>query len=276
VVRAYGLGLQALDTNFPDAELRARCAAALADGTPLAAAAGPQLWPRWVSAARLANTEHYVAGLARDPRYGAAKNSKPPRMIDSVLTLWDCITCDKCVPVCPNNANFTFALPPMDIPRTTLVPGGAPGFTVERGEPLHIEMKHQIGNFADFCNDCGNCDVFCPEVGGPYQVKPRFFGTFEDWRGMAHLDGFYLERTAQGDHVWCRHEGLELELVWEGPRATFSGPGFEIHFDSADPEGTAEGTATGPIDLVWYRIMERVRATMLDGGEVSYVSALCP
>ena len=52
----------------------------------------------------------------------------------------------------------------------------------ERGRSLALEEKHQIANFADFCNECGNCDVFCPEDGGPYVVKPRFFGSEADWR----------------------------------------------------------------------------------------------
>ena len=38
-----------------------------------------------------------------------------------------------------------------------------------------VEQKAQIANLADFCNECGNCDTFCPEVGGPYIEKPRFF-----------------------------------------------------------------------------------------------------
>ena len=35
------------------------------------------------------------------------------------------------------------------------------GFEREEGAPLRIEKKHQIATFADFCNECGNCDVFC-------------------------------------------------------------------------------------------------------------------
>ena len=55
---------------------------------------------------------------------------------------------------------------------------------VEDGDAANvIERERQFLNYyADFCNDCGNCDVFVPEEGGPYKVKPRFFGaraTFE-------------------------------------------------------------------------------------------------
>ncbi|MCL4814950.1 MAG: glutamate synthase, partial [Vicinamibacteraceae bacterium] len=137
-------------------------------------------WQRWVSAARLANTEAYVARVADDPRYAHAANSKPPRKIGRHLQLFDCITCDKCVPVCPNDANFTFPLPPLTIPiRKARLEDGA--WVVRAEGTLTIAEPHQIGNVADFCNDCGNCDVFCPEDGGPYIVKPRFFRTREGW-----------------------------------------------------------------------------------------------
>ena len=45
-----------------------------------------------------------------------AANRKPPRKIGRHLQLFDCITCDKCVPVCPNDANFTFVLPRCECP----------------------------------------------------------------------------------------------------------------------------------------------------------------
>ncbi|MDP3499726.1 MAG: hypothetical protein Q8S33_05315, partial [Myxococcales bacterium] len=47
-----------------------------------------------VSAARLANTRRYVAGLTQNPRYAAAANAKAPRKVGSKLVLFDCLTCD--------------------------------------------------------------------------------------------------------------------------------------------------------------------------------------
>ena len=32
---------------------------------------------------------------------------------------------------------------------------------------------HQIATFADLCNDCGNCEAFCPDLGAPNRVKLR-------------------------------------------------------------------------------------------------------
>ncbi|MBI3758812.1 MAG: glutamate synthase, partial [Deltaproteobacteria bacterium] len=55
-----------------------------------------------VRRAALLNTS-IAAKLAReDPRYRAEKNRALPKKIDSHLVTFDCITCDKCMPVCPN------------------------------------------------------------------------------------------------------------------------------------------------------------------------------
>ena len=53
------------------------------------------------------------ARAAADPRYRAEKNRAVPRKIGSKLWLFDCINCDKCVPVCPNDANFVYETAPL-------------------------------------------------------------------------------------------------------------------------------------------------------------------
>jgi putative selenate reductase len=129
-----------------------------------------------IAAARLRNTEVYVEKLAADPRYQAASHRKVPRKIGRELKLFDCLTCDKCIPVCPNDANFTFAMA-----STPEVP---------------VAEARQIGNFADCCNDCGNCDTFCPEDGGPFRLKPRFFVSRERWLADAPRDAILVEPDA--------------------------------------------------------------------------------
>ncbi|MFI5214488.1 MAG: hypothetical protein ACHQU8_08120, partial [Gemmatimonadales bacterium] len=59
-----------------------------------------------------------------------------------------------------------------------------------KGEP------RQFINFADFCNDCGNCDVFCPEDGGPYLLKPRVFVDRARWAADAPRDAILIEKDA--------------------------------------------------------------------------------
>ncbi|MFA6026781.1 MAG: putative selenate reductase subunit YgfK, partial [Ignavibacteriaceae bacterium] len=58
--------------------------------------------------------------------------------------------CNKCVDVCPNRANVTIK-----------IDGFKDAFQI-----LHID---------GMCNDCGNCETFCPHIGAPYKVKITLF-----------------------------------------------------------------------------------------------------
>ena len=273
VIRARGFGGATLDELGLEHGARAwrDCERALQAGTDLLAAAGDELHARWVSAAALMNTEHYVGGLAGDPRYARAANARAPRKIGSRLELFDCITCDKCVPVCPNDANFTFELPRLSVPIVKVRQENGAWASREDGR-LVIAERHQIANFADLCNDCGNCDVFCPEDGGPYAVKPRFFGSRADWEAFAALDGFFLERTDGGDRIDGRFAGVAYRLETAAGESTYSGAGFELRLDPDDPLATLDGSAVGEVDLTFARILAWLRAAVYAG--LSYPALL--
>jgi putative selenate reductase len=145
--------------------------------------------PTEFAAAKLRNTEQYVERATADPRYHSEQNQRVPRKIGKKLKLFDCISCDKCVAVCPNDANFAIALP--------------------------LEQPRQFINFADFCNDCGNCDVFCPEDGGPYLRKPRVFIDRARWAADAPRDAILIE----ADAVTGRFDGVEYRGDQESPFA---------------------------------------------------------
>lgn len=149
-----------------------------------------------------------IAETQADPRYHAAQNRAVPKRIDSHLETFDCITCDKCIPVCPNDANFTYhtgeiRLRYRDIevrPDGSLTPIG------EEREFI-LEKADQIANFADYCNHCGNCDTFCPEYDGPYLKKPNFYGSRESFEAAAPHDGFLVEQFANGRVITGRLGG---------------------------------------------------------------------
>ena len=132
--------------------------------------------PEELPLAKLRNTDLYVESLTKDPRYHAASHRELPRKTGRRLQLFDCETCDRCIPVCPNDANFS-----VRIPATPQLP---------------VTEARQIVNFADFCNDCGNCDVFCPEDGGPNRLKARVFISRERWLRDAPRDAILLEPDA--------------------------------------------------------------------------------
>ena len=160
----------------------------------------------------VANHRRICAEALADPRYTKAKNSTVPKRIDSTLLLFDCISCDKCVPVCPNDANFTFELPKQKIPYSNFIlrDGGA---EAAGGGVLEITKPHQIANFAPFCNECGNCDTFCPEYGGPFIEKPGFFHDFAQWQANPDWDGFHIARTPEHDMIFGRMKGAVFTLA---------------------------------------------------------------
>ena len=275
IIKAYGNAEQALSEcgkNAEDSKIDS-CRKALEEGTSLLEAAGEDLYGRWLSQCKLLNTQTYAENATLDQRYALVKNSKPPTKVGSMLELFDCLTCDKCIPVCPNDANFMLSIPPDQVPVKTLTFQDG-NWSVEESGKLVLEKKHQIANFADFCNECGNCDIFCPEDGGPYVLKPRFFGSRESFREFSNHDGFFIERNNGGDTVLARFSQDEYESTLMNGEVQFSGPGFNIRFSADDPEKTVSGEAETSVDLTRYEIMEKIRWGILESGHVNYASVI--
>ncbi|MBI5596268.1 MAG: glutamate synthase [Elusimicrobia bacterium] len=223
------------------------------------------------TAGRLERTKQYAERVLSEGRYAYARNKEVPKKVASTLKLFDCLTCDKCVPVCPNDANFAYDLPRMSIPLTAVRKGPAGWTRLDKGS-LALEKKHQLANFADFCNECGNCDVFCPELGGPYVLKPRFFGSLEAWRETRHRDGFFVEQAEGKVRVHGRFDGRAYSMETDGARASYSGEGFRVAFSCADPEGTVSGDALGEVDLTYWRLMDILSKAVLDPRAPNYVN----
>jgi len=102
-----------------------------------------------------------------------------------------CLACDQlceiCNDVCPNRAN------------------------------VHVEVEtsifgqsHQILHLDGMCNECGNCETFCPHQGRPYLDKVTVFWSeaeFADSENAGFValgDGTYRVRTEAGDVVAYR------------------------------------------------------------------------
>ncbi|MCZ6818251.1 MAG: glutamate synthase [Calditrichaeota bacterium] len=144
-----------------------------------------------LDAAGVVNAERIVPALTKDPRYQQNANRKAPPKIDSRLALFDCITCNKCLPVCPNAANFSIPIGAVDLPITNYRFAGGEFVPVDGGRFV-LRKKNQIANLADFCNECGDCDTYCPEYGGPFIEKPRFFFSEDSYAKFRNHDGFYF------------------------------------------------------------------------------------
>jgi putative selenate reductase len=232
--------------------------------------------------AGLANTQVLAESAARDPRYQAAANRSVPKRIDSHLVIFDCITCDKCIPVCPNDANFTYPLAAQRFQFTdyTVSPDG----TIEpRGKAREFvtEQSMQIANYADYCNECGNCDTFCPEYGGPFIEKPTFFGSPDEWRRHAGHDGFCVQRGSQGDTIHGRLRGKEAMLTalpdQTSPGYVFAVGGVRVEFDPAgEPVRAALAQpldSPAHVDMHLFHTLRSLLEGVLDPARINPVNA---
>jgi len=98
----------------------------------------------------------YIAALHdpdRNGDYTRPGTARLPRRVDHDLETWGCVACNLCVTVCPNDAFFRLPTP----------------------SGMEVAGDGQYLLFAELCNRCGNCMVFCPERGDPAAVKPALF-----------------------------------------------------------------------------------------------------
>ncbi|MBU0528743.1 putative selenate reductase subunit YgfK, partial [bacterium] len=91
-----------------------------------------------------------------------------------------CLYCDEvcsvCVYVCPNLANYQYNAVPINA-IVQKVAQADDKITISNLTPIIFEQSTQIITIGDFCNECGNCDTFCPTAGAPYKTKPHLFLT---------------------------------------------------------------------------------------------------
>ena len=79
--------------------------------------------------------------------------------------------CDKCVEVCPNRANVAIM-----------------------SNSDSFKDQYQIIHLDQLCNECGNCETFCPYQGAPYKEKFTFFKSENDYAHSAN-DGFFFDEN---------------------------------------------------------------------------------
>ena len=98
--------------------------------------------------------------------------------------------CEVCADVCPNRANVVI---------------NVPGF-----------VKPQILHVDGMCNECGNCQVFCPYSGRPFKDKFTLFWSKEDFTDSEN-NGFL---PLEGSKVCVRLFGNAAEYDIADPKCT--------------------------------------------------------
>jgi putative selenate reductase len=130
--------------------------------------------------------------------------------------------CDKCVEVCPNRANYTYLVSPVEtrVPRLACRDGD---LEVVGEEAFRVIQTRQILHVADFCNECGNCSTFCVHDDRPFADKPRLFLSEDDFEGeddnALHIQrgerGWTIRRREGGEDSWLMLEGGDGGMTFE-------------------------------------------------------------
>jgi len=269
IIAAFGLAEESLMAlRLPKtSRSRKKCLEALRKGGDLRRAAGTELFDRWLAEAKLRNTDHYVAQVFAGKGYAKENHTEPPEQVNSRLELFDCLTCEECIAVCPHRAVFSVSLTEPTIPADTVVESDW-GWEWDRQWGQQLKAGRQIVIFADHCNACGNCDVFCPEQGGPHLTKAFLFGSLADFEQDSERDGFFISPQ----RVHARIEGREYRMDVDEEWVTFSGDGFRIWFNERKPEVTTCGQAIAKVDLTPYHIMRILQRGVFHSSAVNYLS----
>ncbi|MBE0663907.1 MAG: putative selenate reductase subunit YgfK [Bacteroidales bacterium] len=108
-----------------------------------------------------------------------------------------CLLCDEvcniCTTVCPNLAFHSYEIQPISIQLQKLVRKNGNWEIAEDNQPFEVKQQRQILHIADWCNNCGNCNTFCPSADAPYKVKPHLFLNNEAFE--SEDEGFWLEHA---------------------------------------------------------------------------------
>ena len=107
-----------------------------------------------------------------------------------------CLYCDElcniCVTVCPNRANISCPVEPFEIELEKIVYDNGK-LNIKGREHFAIIQKYQVLNISDFCNECGNCNTFCPTNGAPYKEKPKICLTEKSFK--SEKKGYFISKT---------------------------------------------------------------------------------
>ncbi len=146
-----------------------------------------------------------------------------------------CLLCDEvcniCVTVCPNLAFHSYKIEPVkyELPKLLVSDGK---LTVTEGKTFEITQKYQILHIADWCNQCGNCDTFCPTSGAPYKEKPHLHLSKKVFE--LEDNGYFLEKSENEPTLLYKENNQTFTLAEFTDSYQFKTDKFNIHLNKTD------------------------------------------
>jgi len=146
--------------------------------------------------------------------------TKEDAMAEASRCLQCDLVCNICVTVCPNRANVALKAEPVSYPVQQILADGS----VETVEQIELTQAYQIINIPDFCNECGNCQTFCPTSGAPYLDKSHVH--LSDASLEAHGEGFFIPKPGT------------MKIIHDGKKATLTDNDKTFIFEDAEVQLT--------------------------------------
>lgn len=109
--------------------------------------------------------------------------------------------CNKCVDVCPNRANVAITVTDKNIFKDAF-------------QILHIDS---------YCNECGNCETFCPHNGAPYKDKITLFANESEFT-ESNNNGFYIkDKINKNYNIVLKLNSKFYDIVFDDNDKSISG-----------------------------------------------------
>ncbi|NPA44313.1 MAG: putative selenate reductase subunit YgfK [Chlorobi bacterium] len=162
-------------------------------------------------------------------------NRKNFNLVTTVLTKDEaieeasrCLLCDEvcnvCTTLCPNLALQHYEIEPVKYNLQKIENGNV----VEDGI-FEVAQKSQIIHIADWCNQCANCETFCPSSGAPYKEKPHLY--LNKTIFATEKDGYYFDKDSQT--LLAKENGFDFSLTEKEDFYLYQSDNFVAKLDKA-------------------------------------------
>lgn len=180
-------------------------------------------------------SKRITAAEVHETNSGDRQNFKlVSKTLDKETTIQEasrCLYCDEicniCTTVCPNFANYSYDIDPVKYNLKKIVFDGKGSFNLADDKIFEIKQKHQILNIANFCNECGNCNTFCPTNSAPYKEKPKVHLTKDSYDNAPV--GFWLNIEQQT--IYYKNDEINAALTKANNTFVFEIEGTIVSLD---------------------------------------------
>ncbi len=159
---------------------------------------------------QFSTAHHSHISLKRDFKLINSELTKKQAIEEAKRCLFCDEICNICVTVCPNIANYAYEIETGNYPVYQIKARGEEILSQVMGD-ITFSQKNQVLNIANWCNECGNCNTFCPTADAPYLSKPRLHLTKESFEAVEN--GYLYDNGIDGKAILCKLDGQRYVLI---------------------------------------------------------------